>query len=92
MPNAVVSTTSNTLVSSDQGISVSQGIGVQTSSDTIYAATRSSPGCAFKMRAWDTVAEEYVYWMSYGDQNAKPPTLNPVINVTATRVSLTRTV
>jgi hypothetical protein len=92
MPNAVVSTTSNTLVSADQGISVSQGIGELQSSNSLYHAPGASPGCAFKMRAWDTVEEQYVYWMSYGDMNGKPPTLNPVTNVTATRVSLMRTV
>lgn len=92
MPNAILSVTPFSIPSADQGISVSQGIGVGQTPNTSVGQGAGSPGAAFKMRAWDTVAEEYVYWMSYGDQNAKPPTLNPVINVTATRVSLTRTV
>jgi hypothetical protein len=74
----------------DQGFAASQGPDLVETPDIPFTA-HVGPGWAFKMRAWDTVAGENVYWMSYGDTNTKPPTLNPVINVTATRVSLQRT-
>lgn len=92
MPNAIVSPTSNSLTSGVQGISVSQDIDVRQSAESMRNRGTASPTVAFKMRAWDTVEDEYVYWMSYGDQLTGPPTLNPVINVTAIRVSLMRTV
>lgn len=75
----------------DQGYAASQDESLLVTPDIPFTA-RVSPTAAFKMRAWDTVEEDYVYWMSYGDQLTKPPTLNPVINITATRVSLMRTV
>lgn len=91
MATATLIVTPDIPSSDDQGLASSQGQALMVTPD-IPATARVSPTVAFKMRAWDTVAEEYVYWMSYGDQNAKPPTLNPVVNVTATRVSLMRTV
>lgn len=75
----------------DQGWAASQDEFFQVTPDVPITASKTTTA-AFKMRAWDTVANAYVYWMSYGDQLTKPPTLNPVINVTAVRVSAIRTV
>lgn len=91
MPVAVVVTTPFSILSSDQGSATNQGAALPATPNTLIGGGMVNPGVAFKMRAWDTVAEEYVYWMSYGDVNGRPPTLNPVTNVTATRVSMMRT-
>lgn len=41
----------------------------------------------YKMTAFDTVALTTITWLSYSDpQQTPPPTANPVINVSATRI------
>lgn len=77
--------------SDDQGFAASQDESVIVTPDP-PATGHVSPTVAFKMRAWDTVTQQNVYWTSFGDPNTKAPTLNPVINVTALRMSLMRTV
>lgn len=91
MATATFIVTPDVTSSDDIGSAASQGV-VLFGTPKAPASAHVSPTAAFKMRAWDTVEEEYVYWMSYGDQLTKPPTLNPVINITAVRVSLMRTV
>lgn len=75
----------------DQGYAASQDE-LLLVTPNIPATASISPGNAFKMRAWDTVTLQYVYWTSFGDPETKAPTLNPVINVTAVRMSRLRTV
>jgi hypothetical protein len=41
----------------------------------------------YQMTGYDTVALTTITWFSYGDpQNDPPPSPNPVINVSATRI------
>ena len=44
-------------------------------------------GPIYSMSAFDTVALATITWLSYGDpQEVLPPTANPVINISATRI------
>lgn len=76
--------TSNPVFASQQPISSDQGSEVVGTTDP-FLTGHVSPASVYKMRAWDTVAETYVYWTSFGDTNTKPPTLNPVTDVTAVK-------
>lgn len=91
MATATVISTSDSLFANPQLISSNQGSTVMATLNPFFTG-HVSPANVFKMRAWETVAGIYIFWMSFGDPNTLPPTLNPVINVTAIRMSRPRTV